>query len=540
MSASLASGLWDFSHILDFHNNSLVASTPSTTAEEPLPEPLQPAIDNKTRAANSASRREHAHNLDQDVTANERVTLGDFSKVWQFTGTAPPFLPTPQSDVTHTNASSNGSLPKRQHSVSETTEGGQSTDNAQDKPLSKTQRKKANRKARKEKEKERAEQEKQETDRIDSEDNAGLKVVDKPAPLQQADAVKAINPVTAWQNASTVLTQKYAADVKAANEKRKLDVATPAQPSEHKFKETFKKTAPTQGALGTRRKYEATEYTIHDASGSHKVSSLTDVQPPAAPSPKQKSGKKSQITPPTTDDEEITARAVSAVQQAMASIKRGDTPTPAPNTGLPRTKSAPLTPAKAGKQVQANTQPVQKSKNFTTPKQAKTLNLVPSTVGVQPAKAVNTLLSSQPAPSLFSQIGALPPTPKLIPGPYIKPPAAIEPLINRSEEDRHLALLMRCMHYFPADRKHLVSPMNMTSHNEDPKGIHVFVDASNIFIGFMDALKQARGIHPLQHMPQANLSFDSLALLMERRCAVLYTYIFFFLFSLIISLIPHH
>ncbi|KXT18773.1 hypothetical protein AC579_8261 [Pseudocercospora musae] len=531
MSASLAGGLWDFSHILDFHNNSLAASTPATTVEEPSPEPLQPAINTNASAANSASRRAHIATFDQDVIANEGVTLGDFSKVWQFTGTTPPVSQTPQSDNTHITTPSNvkgslsddsayifsnASLPKRQNSVSETTEGGQSTENAQDKPLTKTQRKKANRKARKEKEKAKIEQAKQEAERTASGDDAHPKVENKPALPRKADTGKAINPIAAWQNATTALPQQYAADVKAANEKRKLGAANPIQPSNHKFKETFKKTAPIQGGLGTSRKYEATEYTTHDASGSHKVA-LSDVQPPAAPGSKQKAEKKSQITQPSTDDEEITAKAVNAVQQAMASLKRGDTPTPSPNTGLPRTKSAPLTPVKAGKQAPANTQPVQRSKNFTTPKQVKNLNLVPATVGVQPAKAVNTLLPSQPVASLFSQIGALPPTPKLIPGPHIKAPAAIEPLINRSEEDRHLALLMRCMHYFPADRKHLVSPMNMTSHNKDPKGIHIFVDASNIFIGFMDALKQARGIHPLQHMPQANLSFDSLALLMERR-----------------------
>lgn len=76
---------------------------------------------------------------------------------------------------------------------------------------------------------------------------------------------------------------------------------------------------------------------------------------------------------------------------------------------------------------------------------------------------------------------------------------------------------MKIIGDFYEDRKHLVAPMTLTTHNNDPNGIHLFVDASNVFIGFMNQLKLSRGIHPMHHMPQANLSFDGLALLMERR-----------------------
>jgi len=93
----------------------------------------------------------------------------------------------------------------------------------------------------------------------------------------------------------------------------------------------------------------------------------------------------------------------------------------------------------------------------------------------------------------------------------------IEPKIVRSGADRHWALLMKIISNFYEDRENLVSPMNMTTHNNDPKGLHIFVDASNIFIGFMDQLKRSRGIPQHTHVPEANLSFDALALLMERR-----------------------
>lgn len=98
-----------------------------------------------------------------------------------------------------------------------------------------------------------------------------------------------------------------------------------------------------------------------------------------------------------------------------------------------------------------------------------------------------------------------------------KPPRAIEPLIVRTGEDRHWALLMKLLGDFWTDRSYLISPMNLTTHNNDPKGIHVFVDASNIFIGFNDQLKRSRGIPTYVQIPPVHLSFDALALLMERR-----------------------
>lgn len=93
----------------------------------------------------------------------------------------------------------------------------------------------------------------------------------------------------------------------------------------------------------------------------------------------------------------------------------------------------------------------------------------------------------------------------------------IEPKIVRSGEDRHWALLLKLINDFQPDRKSLVSPMNMTTHNNDPKGLHVFVDASNIFIGFNDQLKRSRNIPLTTRVPAVDLSFDALALLMERR-----------------------
>lgn len=93
----------------------------------------------------------------------------------------------------------------------------------------------------------------------------------------------------------------------------------------------------------------------------------------------------------------------------------------------------------------------------------------------------------------------------------------IAPKIVRTGEDRHWALFLKLIDEFGEDRKHLIAPMNLTTHNNDDKGIHVFVDASNIFIGFNDQLKRSRGISANARVPPVSLSFDGLALLMERR-----------------------
>lgn len=93
----------------------------------------------------------------------------------------------------------------------------------------------------------------------------------------------------------------------------------------------------------------------------------------------------------------------------------------------------------------------------------------------------------------------------------------IEPITLRSGEERELALYLKIISNFGADRKHLVKPMNMTTHNNNPSGIHVFIDASNIFIGFLDQLKRSRRIPQYQRVPDVHPSFDSLALLLERR-----------------------
>jgi hypothetical protein len=80
--------------------------------------------------------------------------------------------------------------------------------------------------------------------------------------------------LNAWKSAAQTLPAEYANAAKLSNSQ---DDAPPA-PRDDTFKETFKQT--TKGRLGGPRKFEKSEYTIHDAQGSRSVTSL----PPAPPS----------------------------------------------------------------------------------------------------------------------------------------------------------------------------------------------------------------------------------------------------------------
>ncbi|KAF2734714.1 hypothetical protein EJ04DRAFT_466119 [Polyplosphaeria fusca] len=81
--------------------------------------------------------------------------------------------------------------------------------------------------------------------------------------------------------------------------------------------------------------------------------------------------------------------------------------------------------------------------------------------------------------------------------------------LSQLPEDRHLFYFERLMRDFPSEKKWLVAPMQLLN-SKNTTGIHVFVDASNILFGFRFQLQNLR-------VPMYDLSFDSLALLLERR-----------------------
>jgi len=126
--------------------------------------------------------------------------------------------------------------------------------------------------------------------------------------------------------------------------------------------------------------------------------------------------------------------------------------------------------------------------------------LVPRTV--RPVTLPRT--ASQPAASVQPPAT---PTPNVVSFGGRRPPLTI-----RSQVDRHFNLLHKLLNTFPEDRKWLVAPMQLLNEQSSAHGLHVFVDASNIMIGLKDMLRY----HGLQHNSY-DMSFDSLALLMERR-----------------------
>ncbi|KAF2240800.1 hypothetical protein BU26DRAFT_190753 [Trematosphaeria pertusa] len=118
-------------------------------------------------------------------------------------------------------------------------------------------------------------------------------------------------------------------------------------------------------------------------------------------------------------------------------------------------------------------------------------------------RTVQPVILQRPAqPVVVPQPPVVPNTPVRIPGARIT---------VRNQVDRNLRFLNQLIFDFPEERKWLVSPMQLCNEKTVTEGIHVFVDASNIMIGLRDALREHGVYQPF------DLSFDSLALLMERR-----------------------
>lgn len=100
-------------------------------------------------------------------------------------------------------------------------------------------------------------------------------------------------------------------------------------------------------------------------------------------------------------------------------------------------------------------------------------------------------------------------------------PSHTIPIIARPKIDRDIDLRLRLIQDFGEDKKYLARPVNMANHNQDPNGVHVFVDFSNIWIGFIDILYHIRQQYKhrtdfVLDRKNKNLSFESLVLLMER------------------------
>ncbi|KAF3010776.1 hypothetical protein E8E13_007762 [Curvularia kusanoi] len=132
--------------------------------------------------------------------------------------------------------------------------------------------------------------------------------------------------------------------------------------------------------------------------------------------------------------------------------------------------------------------------------------LVPRTV-----RPVTVPRSSQPA--TIAQPATPTPAPPVIHTPartFTTPYHAPETITVRPSVERHIHFHNKLLNNFPEDAKYIVAPRQLVNEKTIAEGIHIFVDASNIMIGFKDILRKY-GVR------QHDMAFDSLALLLERR-----------------------
>ncbi|KAL6710560.1 hypothetical protein ACN47E_008608 [Coniothyrium glycines] len=257
---------------------------------------------------------------------------------------------------------------------------------------------------------------------------------------------------------------------------------------------------------------------------SHGIKITTPVETPTKPSRVQsRSNVSAKISAPSPV---ATARRIDAVTAHHMEAKTPKVHRPAILKRSSNTQ--PRTPQTVQKAVQPSiSEAVSKVAQFTTPKKFATALQPVATQSisqVQPSQAVAPLGQGlvprtvrpvtlpRPSQLVLSQLPSTPTPVVQAPSLYATPMAQFSNLTIRSQVDRHFHLFNKLLNDFPDDRKWLVSPMQMINEKTASHGLHVFVDASNIMIGFKDMLRN-HGVPPYQY----DMSFDSLALLMERR-----------------------
>ncbi len=147
-------------------------------------------------------------------------------------------------------------------------------------------------------------------------------------PVQQDEKLKA------WTRAAENLPQQYRSDAEAAGKPRQTQA--PSAPADNTIKETFKKTSTNQ-KLGAPRKYEETEYTIHDRTGSRTVETLSPA-PPAAQT--QPTGPGSAASPAHQDPWMKAGENKVRLPDGSLNAAHGGTPAQQPPIGPPSTQQS--------------------------------------------------------------------------------------------------------------------------------------------------------------------------------------------------------
>ncbi|KAH7369751.1 hypothetical protein BKA65DRAFT_444193 [Rhexocercosporidium sp. MPI-PUGE-AT-0058] len=103
--------------------------------------------------------------------------------------------------------------------------------------------------------------------------------------------------------------------------------------------------------------------------------------------------------------------------------------------------------------------------------------------------------------------------PPAIPKLYLDP-SIVQPFLTLTAKEQKAKLIRKLAEHFTQETK--ISKALSRLGTTDPNGIHVFVDLSNIIIGFFNRLKANRQISQAARIKQPPFAFHSLALILER------------------------
>ncbi|BCS01555.1 NYN domain-containing protein [Aspergillus luchuensis] len=147
-------------------------------------------------------------------------------------------------------------------------------------------------------------------------------------------------------------------------------------------------------------------------------------------------------------------------------------------------------------------------------KSGSTPSLVPPQVGT--AGAMSDPYETPPS-SYDESMEASPP--KIVKNPPNTGTLRVQPIAYRSTADRRIGLLTKLLKNFPdyADAVTQVGrPLNSKKTDVTRRPIHVFVDMSNIMVGFHDTVKLSRKIPVKTRIRRLPLSFQNFSLILER------------------------
>ncbi|KAI9372046.1 hypothetical protein BJX61DRAFT_543061 [Aspergillus egyptiacus] len=140
--------------------------------------------------------------------------------------------------------------------------------------------------------------------------------------------------------------------------------------------------------------------------------------------------------------------------------------------------------------------------------------MIPPQVG---AVEANTGALETP-PSSFDESDAF-----LAPAMIERQPSAgtrrLQPLAYKTAADQQVGLLTKLLKKFPGYAEQLVESGRSKKSKEtgiESRPIHVFVDMSNIMVGFHDTIKVSRNIPVKTRIPRVPLSFQNFSLILER------------------------